>query len=306
MEGKRALEVEGRAIEVTNLEKKLYPVGFTKAQVIDYYIRVSHWLLPHLTDRPVTLKRYPDGVGGEFFYEKDAPGFTPEWVKTFPVPRRGGGEPIHYILINDLPALVWCANLASLEIHPFLHRVPAIDTPSYIVFDLDPGPGADVLTCAEVAFLIRDHLGRQKLESFAKVSGSKGIQLFVPLNGNATYEITQPFARQVAEALAAANPGLIVAGMSKALRRGRVFIDWSQNSDFKTTAGVYSLRAKRDEPFVSMPVRWEELRAAVRKHDAASLYFAPDAALARLEKLGDLFAPVLTLKQALRPDAKPD
>ncbi len=302
-----ALQVEGRAVPVSNLEKKLYPSGFAKAQVIDYYIRVAPWLLPHLRDRPVTLKRYPDGVRGEFFYEKDAPDFTPDWVHTFAVPRRGGGPDIRYVVINDLATLVWCANLANLEIHPFLHRVPNIDTPTYLVFDLDPGPGADVLTCAEVAFLLREALSRRKLECFSKVSGSKGIQVYVPLNTPVTYDQTQPFARALAEALARGHPDLIVADMAKALRRKRVFIDWSQNADFKTTIGVYSLRAKRDEPFVSLPVRWEDLRAAVGKNDAGSLYFSPEAALARLEELGDLFAPVLSLEQRLpaTPEALP-
>ncbi|HWR52469.1 MAG TPA: non-homologous end-joining DNA ligase [Bryobacteraceae bacterium] len=299
MGAKSALEIEGRAVPVSNLEKQLYPAGFTKAQVIDFYIRVSRWLLPHLKDRPVTLKRYPDGVRGEHFYEKDAPGFTPDWVATFPVPRRGGGKDIRYILINDLATLVWCANLANLELHPFLHRVPSLDTPDYVVFDLDPGEGANVLTCAEVAFLLRDILSKEKLNAFPKVSGSKGIQIYVPLHSGTMYADTQPFARKVAETLAGEHPKLIVAEMAKALRHGRVFIDWSQNSDYKTTAGVYSLRGKRDTPYVSMPVRWEDLEAALKKRDSATLYFEPAAALERLERIGDLFAPVLTLKQEL-------
>lgn len=295
---RQALEVEGHAIAVSNLDKRLYPSGFTKAQVIDYYIRVSPHLLPHLKDRPVTLKRYPDGVRGEFFYEKDAPGFTPEWVKTFPVPRREGGSDIRYILINDLATLVWCANLANLEIHPFLHRVPEL-RPSYIVFDLDPGPGADVLSCAEVAFLLRERFERMKLACFPKVSGSKGIQVYVPLNTPVTYAETQPFARSMAEALAREHPDRIVAEMAKVLRHGKVFIDWSQNSDFKTTIGVYSLRAKRDKPYVSLPVGWEELKTAVQKRDPESLYFEAEAALSRVAKVGDLFAPVLMLQQRL-------
>ncbi len=294
-----ALNVEGRSVPVSNLEKKLYPSGFNKAQVIDFYIRIAPWLLPHLKDRPVTLKRFPDGVRGEFFYEKDAPAYTPEWVQTFPVPRRAGGDDIRYILVNDLATLVWCANLACLELHPFLHRAPAIDTPTYVVFDLDPGPGADVLTCAEVAFLLHNVLARHELECFPKVSGSKGIQVYVPLNTPVTYNQTQPFARGIAEALAREHPHLVVAEMAKALRRKKVFIDWSQNSDFKTTVSVYSLRAKRDEPFVSMPVRWEELRAALDNRDAARLYFDPEAALERVAKLGDLFAPIMSLKQSL-------
>ena len=293
------LTIDGQKIAISNPEKVLYPAGFTKAQVIDYYVRVAPFLLPHLHDRPVTLKRYPDGVRGEFFYEKDAPSFTPKWVKTFPVPRKGGGSPIRYILINDLPTLAWTANLANLEIHPFLHCIPRIDRPTFMVFDLDPGEGADILSCAEVAFLLKDVLERLELKSFVKVSGSKGLQVYVPLNTPVTYELTRPFACTTAEYLEQQHSKLIVSDMAKAKRSGKVFIDWSQNADFKTTAGVYSLRAKRDSPFVSLPVRWEELDRALSKKDAESLYVDPEAALKRLKKVGDLFAPVLRLSQSL-------
>ena len=282
----------------------MYPaVGFTKAQVIEYYVRIADFLLPHLKDRPVTLKRYPDGIGGQHFYEKDAPAHTPDWVKTFPVPRRMGGTDIRYVLINDLPTLVWSANLANLEIHPFLHRVPHIDRPSFLVFDLDPGEGADVLTCARVAFLIRERFERMELQSFAKVSGSKGLQLYLPLNGSATYGSVGPFARKLAQTLEESHPDLVISEMARHARRGKVFIDWSQNSDFKTTVGVYSLRAKRPEPYVSMPVTWDELDAAGKAGRASRLDFPPEAALARLQKQGDLFAPVLRLKQKLPPQA---
>jgi bifunctional non-homologous end joining protein LigD len=296
---KQEVEIEGRKITVSNLEKVLYPAGFTKGQVIDYYIRVSRFILPHLKDRPITLKRYPDGINGKYFYEKDAPKFTPAWVKTFPVPRRGGGTDIRYILINDLPTLVWCANLANLEIHPFLHRVPWIDRPTQIVFDLDPGEGVDVLACAEVAFLLKDVLERMKLQSFAKVSGSKGIQLSIPLNTPVTYDRAQPFAKGLADLMAQEHPKLVVAEMTKSLRPGKVFIDWSQNSDFKTTVGVYSLRAKSDGPSVSMAVDWDELGKALKHGDKDRLHFEPEAALERLEKTDDLFGPVLKLKQKL-------
>jgi len=295
---KQFLEIDGTRIAVSNLEKELYP-GFTKAQVIDFYIRVSPQLLPHLKDRPVTLKRYPDGVGAAFFYEKDAPKFTPAWVQTYNVPRHAGGRDIRYILINNLETLVWCANLANLEIHTFLHRVPHIDRPLSVVFDLDPGEGADVLNCAEVAFLIKKMLDRWKLKSFVKVSGSRGLQMYVPLNSAVTYAETQPFAKGVAERMAAEHPDQVVAKMSKAVRPGKVFIDWSQNSDFKTTASVYSLRAKHKDPLVSMPVSWQELKKAVSARNPASLRFPPDAALARVKKSGDGFEPVLKLKQRL-------
>jgi bifunctional non-homologous end joining protein LigD len=287
-------------LAITNPDKIFYPAGkFTKADVIEYYIRVAPFLLPHLRNRPVTLKRYPNGVFGEAFYEKDAPGFTPKWVKTFPVPRREGGADINYILINDVETLTWAANMAALELHPFLHRVPHIDQPTHIVFDLDPGDGINILDCARVAFLLRDILTRLRLECFPKVSGSKGIQLYVPLNRSVTYEATQPFARAIAELLEREHADLVVADMAKNLRTGKVFIDWSQNADHKTTIGVYSLRAKRPRPFVSMAVRWEELSKALKKSDVDLLEFQPQEALRRLKRIGDLFAPVLKLKQRL-------
>ena len=303
MPARHTLEVDGRKLQVSNLDKVLYPeAGFTKGQVIDYYLRVAPVLLPHLKDRPVTMKRYPNGVTGKFFYEKEKPRFTPAWVSTFPVPRRAGGTDISYILINDLPTLVWCANLANLEIHPFLHRAPHIEQPTAMVFDLDPGDGADVLDCARVAFLLKDLFGQWKLEMFPKVSGSRGMQVYVPLNTKVTYDVTRPLAKSIAELLEREHPDLVIAEMTKASRAGRVFIDWSQNSDFKTTVSVYSLRAKRAFPFVSMPVDWDELRRAISAKNAASLDFPPDAGLKRIEKTGDLFAPVLKLKQRLPAD----
>lgn len=296
---KSVLRIGRRNITVSNLDKVLYPGGrVTKARVIEYYSEIAPVLLPHFKNRPVTLVRFPDGVFKESFYEKNAPGFTPEWVKTFPVPRSEGGM-INYILINDLATLVWAANLAALELHPFLHRVPKIDCPTHIVFDLDPGEGADVLTCIRVALLLRELLEGLKLRAFPKVSGSKGLQMYVPLNTPARYETTQAFARAVADLLTRQHPKLVVAQMSKALRAGKVFIDWSQNVQTKTTVGVYSLRAKHPQPFVSVPVAWDELIRALEKREAESLLFSPEAALARVKKLGDLFAPVLTLKQRL-------
>ena len=287
-------------VTITNPDRVLYPAGrFTKAQVIEYYVNVSRYLLPHFAQRPVTLKRYPAGVHGDFFYEKDAPGFTPEWVETTPVPRREGGPDIRYIMINDVTTLGWCANIGSIELHPFLHRTPEIVRPTWIVFDLDPGEGADILTCAETAFLLRDLLEQLQLKSWVKVSGSKGLQVYVPLNTPITYASTQPFARAVAQMLERQHPKLVVSEMAKNLRHNKVFIDWSQNADHKTTVGVYSLRAKRERPFVSMPVDWDELRRACRKKNIDALYFSPDEALKRLKKLGDLFAPVLKTKQKL-------
>jgi bifunctional non-homologous end joining protein LigD len=296
------LSVGGKRVAVSNLEKLMYPGHrFTKGRVIDYYIKISKYLLPHLKNRPITLKRFPEGVFGEFFYEKDAPAFTPPWVKTFAVPRRSrkSGPDIRYILVNDLPTLVWLANLANLEIHPFLHRVPRIERPTAIVFDCDPGEGANILTCARVAFLLRDLLVDLGLQSYAKVSGSKGLQVYAPLNTAATYEETQPFAKAIAELLAEREPKLVVSEMPKVFRNRKVFIDWSQNADFKSTVSVYSLRAKSHSPYVSTPVEWPELQQAMDREDADSLYFKPDELLERVADRGDLFSSVLTQKQKL-------
>jgi bifunctional non-homologous end joining protein LigD len=212
-------------IAASQPDKVLYPAGkFTKADVIEYYHRVAPYLLPHFRNRPVTLKRYPNGVFGEAFYEKDAPGFTPDWVETFPVPRRDGGPDINYILINDRPTLEWAASIAALELHPFLHCVPDIARPTHIVFDLDPGADANVLNCAEVSFLLRGILEQLRLKCFAKVSGSKGIQVYVPLNTPVTYDQTQAFARATAELLEKKYPDKIVAEMAKNLRVGKVLL----------------------------------------------------------------------------------
>ena len=294
------VRVAHRDVGLSNLDKVMYPeVGFTKGQVIEYYTRVARYLLPHLKNRPITMKRFPNGVDGEYFYEKDAPSFTPEWVKTYPIPRTSEKSVIDYILINDLPTLVWSANMANLEIHPFLAKAPHVDVPTMVVFDLDPGEEANILKSCEVAFLVKPLLDRLKLKSLAKVSGSKGIHLHVPLNTKVTYEMTQSFARSIAQFLEREHPNLIVAEMAKAKRKGKVFIDWSQNSVHKSTVAVYSLRAKRGKPFVAMPVTWHELEEAVKKSDSSALFFEPEAALRKLEERGDLFAAELKLKQKL-------
>ncbi len=298
------LEIDGRKVSVTNPDKPMFPSGFTKGQVIEYYIHISDYLLPHIRKHPITLKRYPNGTTAPHFYEKDAPRFTPGWVETFAVPRRNGGEDIHYVLLNDLSSLVWAANLANLEIHPFLAAEPEIERPLWVAFDLDPGPGTDVLTCVEVAFLLKKKLEAKGLESFAKVSGSKGMQVYAPLHTKVTYEVTQPFARGLAEELEREHGDLVVSGMAKELRQKRVFIDWSQNSDFKTTVAVYSLRAKRERPYVSMPFTWTELRSAAKKGNAEVLSVEPEEAMRRVKKTGDLFAKVLELKQRLPAPAK--
>lgn len=297
---KSSLEIDGRTLQVSNLDKVLYPgTGFTKGQVIDYYIRASKYMLPHLKDRPLTLKRYPDGVNGMYFYEKNAPSHKPEWVEVATVPRRGREGNVRYVMINDLPSLVWAANLASLEMHVLLAKFPRIHQPTSIVFDLDPGEPADVLDCVRVGMWIRDLMEQIGLKAFAKASGSKGLQVYIPLNTPTTYEKTKPFAKTIAELLEREHPDRVEAQMAKKLRKGKVFIDWSQNSDFKTMVCVYSLRAKRETPYVSMPFTWDELERACRKQDASMLYFEPEEALERVEKLGDLFEPVLKLKQKI-------
>lgn len=290
------LTVDGQTIPVSNLEKVLYPdAGFSKAQVIDYYIKAAPCLLPHLKDRPITLKRYPEGVDGFYFYERQCPAHRPDWVKTSKVQ---GSKSIDYCVLKDLPSLIWAANLADIELHTFLHRATALSRPTAIVFDLDPGPPADALTCCQVALWVKEYLEDRELESFIKTSGSKGLQLFVPLNTPATYDKTKPFAKKLAEDIESAHPELVVSHMQKKLRQGKVLIDWSQNDDHKTTVCVYSLRAK-STPSVSTPIAWEEVKAALKSKKLSKLTFDSDQALQRMKKLGDLFAPVLTLRQKL-------
>lgn len=296
---KSTLEIEGKSVEVSNLDKILYPqAGFTKGDVIDYYIKISPVLLPHLRDRPITLKRYPDGVEGFFFYEKQCPAHRPQWIRTNKVPKTEGGE-VNYCVMDDLPALVWAANLADLELHTFLHKFPRIDRPTSLAFDLDPGLPADVIDCCEVALWLKAIFGALGLECFPKTSGSKGLQIYVPLNQpSATYEKTKSFAQAVARLLEKQSGGKVVSKMQKALRAGKVFVDWSQNDDKKTTVNVYSLRAK-DHPLVSTPVTWREVETALRKRDAKLLVFDTKTVLKRVKGRGDLFAEVLSLKQRL-------
>lgn len=298
MANRTQLDVGGQKVEVSNLDKVFYPeTGFTKGNMIDYYIRISPVLLPHLKDRPITLKRYPEGVTGFFFYEKQCPA-RPCWLKTTPVSRHDGSQ-IDYCVINNLPSLVWAANLADLEMHTFLHRAPRILRPTAMAFDLDPGPPADIVQCCAVALRLKTFFDSINLKCFAKTSGSKGLQVYVPLNTpSVTYEKTKTFAHAVAEAMEKQSPDLVLEKMRKDLRRGKVFIDWSQNDDHKTTVCAYSLRAK-ERPTVSTPVTWEEVAIAMRKKNAKSLTFEANDVLKRVEKQGDLFAEIQTLKQKL-------
>jgi len=298
MSKKSILEIEGRSLEVSNLDKVLYPkAGFTKGDIIDYYVRISPVLLPHLHARPITLKRYPDGVDGFFFYEKKCPSHHPKWVKTAKVPK-SEGEDINYCLMNDLPTLVWAANLADIELHTFLHKAPAIRRPTALAFDLDPGAPADIVSCCKVALWLKAIFDALGLQSFPKTSGSKGLQVYVPLNTPITYARTKPFAHALAQILEAQSPVNVVSKMLKSLRKGKVLVDWSQNDDHKTTINVYSLRAK-EQPTVSTPVSWDEVETAHQKK--STLSFDHAAVLRRVKKMGDLFAPVLSLQQKLPP-----
>jgi bifunctional non-homologous end joining protein LigD len=290
-----SVEVEGHELSLSNLDKVMYPdTGFTKGQVIDYYTRIAPAVLPHLRDRPLTLKRYPNGVEGGHFYEKQCPSHRPEWVRSEPVEL--SSKTIQFCICDDLATLVWLANLADLELHPSLSKVPEVEQPTIMAFDLDPGPGTGLAECCEVALLLRDALGALGLECFPKTSGSKGIQVYVPLNTDGVdYDHgTKRLSNALARHLEAQHPKLIVSTQKKELRKGKVLIDWSQNDEHKTTVGVYSLRA-RERPTVSTPVEWDE----VEECDPDALVFEAEDVLARVEEHGDLFAPVAELEQRL-------
>ncbi|ALG08090.1 non-homologous end-joining DNA ligase [Kibdelosporangium phytohabitans] len=280
------VKVEDRTLKLTNMTKVLYPeTGFTKAQVIDYYARIAPVLLPHLRDRPVTLRRYPNGVDGQSFFEKNVARHAPEWVRTERLPTPGssqGNESLDFVLVQDLPTLVWVANLAALELHVPQWRV-GVD-PDLLVFDLDPGPPATVVECCQVALWLREELAEGGYEAYPKTSGSKGMQLYVPVGPD---EIdTLAYSRKLAERLAREYPRQVVATMAKAQRGGKVFIDWSQNRPAKTTIAPYSLRA-RARPTVSTPVTWQEVEECDHVDD---LTFTADEVRARAGELGDLLA----------------
>jgi bifunctional non-homologous end joining protein LigD len=297
------IEVQGKQLKLSNLEKVLYPAtGFTKQQVIDYYVRIAPAMVPHLAGRPLTRKRYPNGVDEEFFYEKNAPQHRPDWVKTAPIWSGRNRRTIHYILADDLATLVWLANLAAIELHPSLSRAEDITCPTMMVFDLDPGLPANIVHCCQVGLWLREIFEHFGLRSFPKTSGSKGLQIYIPLNTPTNYESTKTFSHALAQLLEHEHTELVVSDMKKQVRTGRVFVDWSQNDEHKTTVAVYSLRA-REHPTVSTPVTWEEVEHALKKKDASLLVFEAQQVVARVEKLGDLFFPVLELKQRL-PDLK--
>ena len=286
-----SLEIDGRTVPVSNLDKVLYPqAAFTKADIIAYYIDVADAILPHLRGRPLTLKRYPEGVKEPFFYQKNAPAHRPRWVKTVAVPTQR--RVVHYLLANDLPTLVWAANLAALELHVSLASAKTPHRPDLMVFDLDPGPPAGLAECCRVALALRRCLKRDGLDAYPKTSGIKGLQVYVPLNApRITFAHTKDYAKRMAESLTRKMPDLVLPRMSKALRTGKVFIDWSQNDPKKTTVCVYSLRAV-EIPSVSTPVTWEEVERAAVSGDASRLRFGPPDVLYRLNTQGDLFNPL--------------
>jgi len=288
---KTVVTVDGRELALSNLDKPMYP-EFTKGEVIDYYVRVAPVLLPHLKDRPVTRIRYPDGVDGQRFYEKNAPSHTPGWVRTASVPTPGsssGRDSLDFVVVDDLPTLCWCANLAALELHVPQWKVGprgGRHDPDLMVFDLDPGPPATIVEACEVARLLRELLAEDGLDSYPKTSGKKGLHLYVPIKES---DRTSRYAKRAAQRLEAEYGDLVVSKMEKRLRKGKVFVDWSQNNPSKTTVAPYSLRAAQN-PGVSTPVTWDELDGC---EDAASLVFSPDEVLERVEEHGDLLEPLL-------------
>jgi len=305
----RQVEVDGRELKLTNLDKVLYPAaGFTKGEVVDYYAKVAEAIVPHLRGRALTLRRFPEGVDDSdaAFFEKRCPKHRPDWVKTAAVEAGPHAGVIDFCVCEDRPTLVWMAQLAAIELHPSLSLAEAPDRPTVLAFDLDPGPPADVLDCCRVALRLRELFDHFDVRCFPKTSGSKGLQVYAPLNDESVaYEAedagdqaTKPFARAIAQLLEKQTPDLVVSKMKKVERTGKVFVDWSQNHRRKTTIAVYSLRA-RERPTVSTPITWEEVEQAVKKDDAGSLVFETTDVLKRIDKHGDLFAPVLELKQEL-------
>ena len=300
-ETRRATEiaVQGRKLRLSNRDKILFPAtGFTKGHMIDYYAALAPQLLAHLAGRPLTFKRYPDGVQAAHFYEKRCPAHRPEWVQTAAIPSTRQQDPIDYCLVQDLPTLIWVANLASIELHPSLSRASDMDTPTALVFDLDPGAPAGLRECCRVALWIKDLFDALGLLTLVKTSGAKGLQVYLPLNTPIGYAHTKPFARAVAELLEKQHPRAVVSRMTKHLRVGRVLVDWSQNDPHKTTVCVYSLRALA-HPTISTPLAWEEVEQGARRRKPFQLSVEPPALLERVERHGDIFAPLLSLAQTL-------
>jgi len=293
------VDIAGKRLSLSNLEKDLYPAyGFTKSDILEYYRAIAPFLLPHLKDRAVTFKRYPEGVSAGSFFEKRCPSHRPSWVRTAGV-AHGSGETLNYCLVNDLETLLWAENLASLELHLPLARAASSETPDSMVFDLDPGEPAGMGECVRVALILRELLTGMGLSSFIKTSGKKGLHVLVPLNrAGTTFDDSKTFSKAVAEIMQKHYPDLVTAKMAKDQRRGKVFINWSQNDASKTMVGVYSLRA-REIPFVSFPLAWQELEDLEGREDAELLQVGPAEAVRRVEKTGDIFHDVLVKEQKL-------
>ena len=293
------LDVDGRRLAIRNLDRVIFPrAGTTKAELLDYYVRVAEAILPHLRERLLHMRRYPEGVEGPRFWQKACPEHRPEWIPTAPVWSRDKQAHIRYCVVNELATLLWAVNLGSIELHTSLHRRDHLHRPTVIAFDLDPGEGVGLPECCEVGLRVRELFASLGLRSFAKTSGSKGLQVYVPLNAGATYALTKPFSRAVAELLEAETPDAVVSRMARALRPGRVLVDWSQNTEHKSMVCAYAVRAK-ERPTVSTPVTWEEVERAAGSGDATALVFEMGDVIDRLAARGDIFEPVLRLHQAL-------
>ncbi|HET8639573.1 MAG TPA: non-homologous end-joining DNA ligase [Solirubrobacterales bacterium] len=299
----RQVDVDGRRLKLTNLDKVLYPkAGFTKGEVVDYYAKIAPAIVPHLSGRALTLRRFPEGVDDldAAFFEKRCPKHRPKWVKTTRVQAGPEAGKIDFCVCDSLPTLIWMAQLAAIELHPSLSLSRAPTRPTVLAFDLDPGAPANIVDCCRVAVRLREMFDHFGVQSFPKTSGSKGLQVYVPLNEKVHYETTKPFAKAIAQLLEKQTPDQVVSKMKKVERKGKVFVDWSQNHQRKTTIAVYSLRA-REKPTVSTPVSWEEVESTLAREDPDRLVFEASDVLGRVEEHGDLFAPVLELKQKL-PD----
>jgi bifunctional non-homologous end joining protein LigD len=295
------LEVDGRQLAIRNLDRVVFPrAGTTKSDLLDYYVHVGDVMLPHLRERQLHMHRYPEGVEGPRFWQKACPEHRPDWMPTVPVWSHDKQADIEYCVVNELAALLWAVNLGSIELHTSLHRCSDLHRPTVLAFDLDPGEGVGLAECCEVALHVRDAFAATGLRAFAKTSGSKGIQVYIPLNTETSYAVTKPLSRKLAELLEARSPGAVVSRMARTLRNNRVLVDWSQNTEHKSMVCVYSVRAKA-RPTVSTPVSWEEVEAVAGGADPQLLVFEMDDVIERIAKHGDLFEPVLSLVQPLRP-----
>jgi bifunctional non-homologous end joining protein LigD len=299
MDADGGFDVGGRRLKIRNLDRVVFPeAGTTKGELLDYYLRIADTMLPHLRDRLLHMHRYPEGVEGPRFWQKACPEHRPDWLPTAPVWSRDKRAYIDYCVVNELAALLWAVNLGSIELHTSLHLRHDLQRPTVLAFDLDPGEGTGLLECCEVALRLRELFASLELRSFVKSSGSKGLQVYVPLNGEVSYAETKPVSCAVAELLEADRPDAVVSSMARKLRAGRVLVDWSQNTEHKSMVCAYSVRAKR-RPTVSTPLTWREVEEALDEADPHLLVFEMVDVLGRVERHGDLFEGVLTTRQRL-------